>query len=267
VRLIKPTSGHVYFEGKDLFTIKKRSQIMKFRREIQIIYQDPYKSLSPGFKIYDLISEPLKFYKITVTKTETKEKVKEIVEVVGLPLENEFMFKHPLQLSGGQRQRVEIARRIILNPKFLVADEPVSMLDASAKGSILNLLADLKKKFNLTVLLITHDLSTAWHLCNRIEVMYLGKIVEIGNIEEVIRDPLHPYTKALISAVPTLDPQTKAYMNMGKKISGMISSAANVPSGCRFHPRCNYKMARCDNIEPELVNVGKNHKVGCHLYN
>jgi oligopeptide/dipeptide ABC transporter ATP-binding protein len=241
--------------------------MLKFRREIQIIYQDPYKSLSPRLNIYDLISEPLKFFKITATKTEIKEKVKEILEVTGLPLENEFMFKHPLQLSGGQRQRVEIARRLILNPKFLVADEPVSMLDASVKGSILNLLADLKKKFNLTVLLITHDLSIAWHLCDRIEVMYLGKIVEIGSTEDVVREPLHPYTKALMSVVPTLDPQTKAYIDIEKKISGMVSSAANVPSGCRFHPRCNYKTARCVDVEPEPVNVGKDHKVICHLYN
>ena len=268
IGLIEPTGGHVYFEGKDVFAIKKKAERMKLRREMQMIYQDPYKSLSPRLNVHDLISEPLKFHKIANTKAEIKEKVKQVLEITGLPTGKEFLSKNPPQLSGGQRQRVEIARRLIINPKLLVADEPTSMVDASVKGSLINLLLDLKEKLSLTLILITHDLSIAWQLCDRIAVMYLGKIVEIEDTEGVIKNPLHPYTKALISAVPTLDPETKCYLDIDKKISGMIStSSVDIPEGCRFYPRCNYRTEKCTKTEPELLNVGKDHKVACHLYN
>ena len=267
VGLIKPTEGHVYYEGEDISLIKGRAQLLKLRSKVQMIYQDPYRSLSPRLSVYDLICEPLRFHKIVNTKAEMNKKVLEVLDLTGLPADKEFLSKRPPHLSGGQRQRVEIARRLVLNPNLLVADEPVSMLDASVKGSLINLLLDLKEKLDLTLVLITHDISVAWHLCNRVAVMYLGKIMEIGDVETVIKTPDHPYTRALISAVPTLDPEKKSYLEVDKRISGILSTSfVEIPSGCRFHPRCTFRMEKCMKVEPELLDLAKDHKVACHLY-
>jgi len=261
LRLIEPTDGKVYFEGEDIFSMDNK-KLLEYRRKAQIIFQDPFGSLSPRSTILGLVSEPLVIHKIC-NKSEVKKRVIEILDKVGLPTTQEFLTKRPVQLSGGQRQRVAIARCLILGPKFLVADEPVSMLDASIRGSLINLMLELRDKFNVTYLFITHELSVAWHMCDRIAVMYLGKIVESGPIEDVIKSPKHPYTQALMVAVPTLDTSQKFYLDVEKKIRGYISSSIYPPSGCRFHPRCPYAIKRCSEKEPELIEIKKDHEVAC----
>jgi peptide/nickel transport system ATP-binding protein len=263
LKLIAATDGKVFFEGNDVFSIKTRKELLRFRREIQMIFQDPYECLSPRLSVHDLISEPLAVHKIPTSEREKM--VMEMLETTGLPWTKEFMRKRPSNLSGGQRQRVAIARSLILRPKFIVADEPVSMLDASIKGSILRLMLHLKERFAVTYLLITHDLSIAWHLCDRIAVMYLGKIVEEGPIEVVVKNPLHPYARALMTAVPTTDLSTKSYLHIDENIYGQIPTPINPPSGCRFHPRCPSATDLCSREEPKPIKVKKGHEVRCHL--
>jgi peptide/nickel transport system ATP-binding protein len=264
LRLIRPTSGSACFEGRDVFSLEGKD-LHRFRREAQMIFQDPYSCLSPRLTTYDLISEPLKFH-AKINEAERRGKVIRALNIVDLPTTDEFMKKHPPQLSGGQRQRVMIARSLILSPKLLIADEPVSMLDASLKSSILNLLLDLRKETHLTYVLITHDLSVTWYMCDHVSVMYLGKIVESGTPERLIRKPIHPYTQALTSAVPTTDPSGKSSRNLADKIHGEIPALINPPSGCRFHPRCPYAKEICKIKEPEVIGVGADHTVACHLY-
>ena len=264
LRVIQPTSGKVYFLGKDIFSIKNRKELLKFRREAHMIFQDPYESLSPRLSIYQILSEPLIIHKVCKDKTERDKLIMQILEDVGLPSTKEFLRKRPPMLSGGQRQRVSIARHLVLRPRFVVADEPVSMLDASLRGSILNLMTSLKEKLEITYLLITHDISLAWHVCERIGVMYLGKIVEIGPSEAIIKYPKHPYAQALMSAVPKGDPSTKSYMHIDQKIHGQVPKLTSPPSGCRFHSRCPYAKEKCKMKEPELIKVGKDHYVACH---
>jgi peptide/nickel transport system ATP-binding protein len=264
LKLIDLTEGYIFFEDILVNDLKKE-ELKSYRRKVQIIFQDPYGTLDPRYTIGGALEEPLIIHKITKSSAERTEIVSKILEEVRLIPPDEFMRRFPHQLSGGQRQRVAIAKALILNPKFIVADEPVSMLDVSIRAEILELMKSLKEKFNLTYLYITHDLSTARYISNRIAIMYLGKIVEIGPASKVIDEPLHPYTQALVAAVPEPNPENKFKMRE-IKIIGEIPSSVFIPPGCRFHPRCPYAMEICKKVEPELVEIKPNHFVACHLY-
>jgi len=262
LKLTNPTSGNIYFEGEDITTLPEK-KLKPLRRRMQIVFQDPYESLNPRMTIGDILSEPLRVQGIMNTAAEIEAKVKEMLETVELLPPEEFTLRYPHELSGGQRQRVGIARGFILNPEFLIADEPVSMLDVSIRADILNLMLDLAEKLDVSFLYITHDLALARHMCDRIAIMYLGKIVEMGSTEEIVFSPLHPYTKALIDAVPVPDPTAERIKVV---IKGEIPSPVNPPSGCRFHTRCPVAMEICSKEEPESINVGKGHWVACHLH-
>jgi oligopeptide/dipeptide ABC transporter ATP-binding protein len=262
LKLTNPTSGNIYFEGEDITTLPEK-KLKPLRRRMQIVFQDPYESLNPRMTIGDILSEPLRVQGIMNTAAEIEAKVKEMLETVELLPPEEFTLRYPHELSGGQRQRVGIARGFILNPEFLIADEPVSMLDVSIRADILNLMLDLAEKLDVSFLYITHDLALARHMCDRIAIMYLGKIVEMGSTEEIVFSPLHPYTKALIDAVPVPDPTAERIKVV---IKGEIPSPVNPPSGCRFHTRCPVAMEICSSEEPESINVGKGHWVACHLH-
>ena len=261
LRLIDPTEGKVFFEGKEITSIPPE-EFKPLRRYMQMIFQDPYESLNPRMTIGDIVEEPLVIQKIGEAE-ERKEAVYKALEDVELTPPEEFIYRFPHELSGGQRQRVAIARALILNPKFIVADEPVSMLDVSIRAEVLNVMLDLRDKYKVTILYITHDLALARHICDRIAVMYLGKIMEIGDVEKIVYEPLHPYTKALIEAVPVPDPSSKRSEVV---IKGEIPSPVNPPSGCRFHTRCPAYMGDiCKTKEPEIVKVDDRY-VACHLY-
>jgi peptide/nickel transport system ATP-binding protein len=257
-----PTEGRVIFDGTDIGSLT-RAQLKPYRRRMQIIFQDPYESLNPRQSIYEAIAEPLGIHKIPKTDEEEYQIVREALETVDLTPPDDFMIRFPHELSGGQRQRVAIARALVLKPEFIVADEPVSMLDVSTRSEILNLMLDLRRKFRISYLFITHDLAVASYVGDRIGIMYLGKIVELGPSEMVTADPKHPYTQALMSAVPSPDP-TKHRERIILK--GEPPSPVNPPLGCRFHPRCPYVMDVCKRDEPQLVMVQEGHYVACHLY-
>lgn len=242
-----------------------------FRLEIQMIWQDPYASLNPRKTVYEILKEPLDIHEIGVSEDEKYDSVAKILEAVKLTPPEDFVNRYPHMLSGGQRQRVVIARALILRPALVIADEPVSMLDASIRAEILQLMMDLKKAFGLTYIFITHDLALARYIASRLAVMYLGKIVEIGDARRVVENPLHPYTKALVEAIPEPDPQRR-FTIRELPIKGEIPSPINIPSGCRFHPRCvvldeHLELAElCKRAEPPLVEVEKNRCVACWLY-
>jgi peptide/nickel transport system ATP-binding protein len=260
INTIRATGGQVYFEGTDLATVKDRESLKKLALKMQMIFQDPYEYLSPWLNVMDTLAEPLRIHNI-IEEDQIEDRVKEAMVTVGLAPVDMILPKYSYQLSGGQRQRVGIARALMLNPTFLVADEPVSMLDVSIRVGVLNLLKELKNKFNLTSLFITHDIAVSRYMCDRIAVMYLGKIVEMGPTEDIISDPLHPYTQALIAAVPVPDPDIG---NEDIPIKGRIpSSGVNLPPGCRFSPRCPYSDS-CDDEEPELIEIEKDRFVMCH---
>ena len=262
IRLIDPTSGKVYFQEKDVTALSDR-ELKPLRRKIQIIFQDPYESINPRMTVFDVVSEPLLVQKVCASEKEVEERVLRTLEDVEITPPQDFIYRFPHELSGGQRQRVAVARALALNPEFIVADEPVSMLDVSIRAEVLNLMADLMRKYNVSFLYITHDLALARHMCDRIAVMYLGKIMEMGNIEDIIYEPLHPYTRALITAVPVPDPTSRRSEVV---IKGEIPSPINPPSGCRFHKRCpSYIGDICKTKEPQLVDVGNGHYVACHL--
>ncbi|RLF10389.1 MAG: oligopeptide ABC transporter ATP-binding protein [Thermoprotei archaeon] len=262
LRLIEPTSGKILYRGEDLLKYSG-SKLRMLRRKMQMIFQDPYESINPRMLIRDVVAEPLRVHKAVSSEEEVEASVAKALEDVKLVPPDDFMHRYPHELSGGQRQRVAIARALILNPEFIVADEPVSMLDLSIRAEILNIMLDLKDKYGLTYLFITHDLAVAKYFCDRIAVMYLGKIVEMGKVEEIIDNPLHPYTKALLAAVPVPDPRVK----IGEiPIIGEVASPVDLPSGCRFHTRCVYAMDKCKAEEPGLVEAVKEHFVACHLY-
>ncbi len=262
LRLIEPTSGSILFKGEDVRKLPEK-ELKPLRRRMQIIFQDPYESLNPRMTVSDILSEPLTVQKVVSSEAEIDDKVREILEAVELTPPDEFLLRYPHELSGGQRQRVAVARGFILNPEFVVADEPVSMLDVSIRAEILNLMLDLVGKFNVSFLYITHDLALARHMCDRIAIMYLGKIVEMGPVETIVYEPLHPYTNALIDAVPTPDPTMKRTRVV---ITGEIPSPINPPSGCRFHTRCPVATEICSKEEPELLKLKGEHFVACHKH-
>jgi oligopeptide/dipeptide ABC transporter ATP-binding protein len=261
LRLIEPTDGKVSYKGRDITHLSFR-EMKPIRREMQIIFQDPFESLDPRMLIKDIVAEPVRIQKVAKSREEVDERVKQILREVELVPPEEFMLRFPHELSGGQRQRVAVARAFILDPEFVVADEPVSMLDVSIRAEILNVMLALVQKRGASFLYVTHDLALARHVCDRIIVMYLGRVVEMGDTDTIIRHPLHPYTRALIAAVPVPDPTSK---RTGDVISGEIPSPLDPPSGCRFHTRCPYVHSRCTNIDPPLIEVEKDHWVACHL--
>lgn len=258
LRMHDKTEGSVTFNGMDIHKLS-RKELQKLRPKMQYIFQDPYSSLNPRMRIGDAIGEPLLHHGL-VSKEEMREKVKEVLELCGLATYHIDRFPH--EFSGGQRQRIVIARAMALNPDFIVADEPVSALDVSIQAQIINLFSDLKEQKNLSYLFISHDLSVVEHLCSRIAIMYLGKIVEIASRDELFNNPKHPYTKALLSAVPIPDPTIKRNRII---LKGDIPSPANPPKGCRFHTRCPYATDLCKEVNPELRALGEGHEVACHL--
>ena len=262
VRLLEPTGGQILFKGMDI-THLQGEKLRTLRQKMQIVFQDPYESLNPRMTIGDIIAEPLRVLRLANDEKEIMERVYAILEDVQLTPPEEFTFRYPHELSGGQRQRVNIARAFVVNPEFIVADEPVSMLDVSTRAEILDLMTSLRDKYKTAFLYITHDLALTRHVCDRIAVMYLGKIVELGRTEDIIDNPLHPYTKALISAVPVPDPDSK---RIEVTIKGEIPSPINIPLGCRFSTRCPSVMNICQEKEPELVEIEKERFVACHLW-
>jgi peptide/nickel transport system ATP-binding protein len=261
LRVYVPTSGKIFFEGREIEGLRGKA-LQEFRRSAQMIYQDPVAALNPRTRIGDAIAEPLKFHKIG-SKEGQKESALKMMSRVGFEPPEEFFSRFPHELSGGQRQRVVIARALVMNPKFVVADEPVAMLDVSIRAQILKLLLDLKKEMNLTLLLITHDIAIAKYFADHVGIMYLGLVVESAERQEMFRNPMHPYTKALFSSVPIPDPEASKNRMI---IKGEIPSAITPPPGCRFNPRCPFAFDRCRVEVPELLEPEPGHLVACHLY-
>ncbi|MBA2737555.1 MAG: dipeptide ABC transporter ATP-binding protein [Acidobacteria bacterium] len=256
LRLYEPTSGDVLFENKNLVGLPNR-EMQALRREMQIIFQDPYASLNPRLTILSTVSEPLKIHGIG-NKTERRERVADLLKKVGL--DPDYMFRYPHEFSGGQRQRIGIARALALNPKLIIADEPVSALDVSVQAQVVNLLQDLQAEFGLTYLFISHGLAVVEHISQRVAVMYLGKIVEIAGAKELYENPLHPYTKALLSAIPVPDPKHKRERIF---LQGDVPTPINPPSGCRFRTRCPLAIEDCARVVPELREITKGHTAAC----
>jgi peptide/nickel transport system ATP-binding protein len=265
MKLIDPTSGKLIFNNEDV-TVSGKARTKEYRRQVQMIFQDPYASMNPRFKIRDVLQEPLIIHKIEGDQAKHEEMIIKSLTEVKLNPPVEFMGRYPHMLSGGQRQRVATARTLILNPMMLVADEPVSMIDLSTRAEILHMMKDVQRDLGLTYLYITHDLSTARYFTDRIAVMYLGRIVEMGPANELIDKPIHPYTRALISAVP--EPETgKVDIIKELPISGEIPSPANIPPGCRFHTRCPFVKPECSaEAEPELMDIGGGHFHACRRW-
>ncbi|MEJ7900548.1 MAG: dipeptide ABC transporter ATP-binding protein [Thermomicrobiales bacterium] len=261
LQLYKPTEGNVIFNGSDLTTLDS-TQMRKMRRHLQMIFQDPYASLNPRMTVGNIVSEPMQIHKL-VAKNERTQRVQELLQTVGL--NPYFANRYPHEFSGGQRQRIGIARALAANPDFIVCDEPVSALDVSIQAQIVNLLEDLQEQFGLTYLFIAHDLSVVRHISDRVAVMYLGKIVEVADRNELYDTPLHPYTKALLSAVPIPDPVIEKQRER-IILTGDVPSPINPPSGCRFHTRCPYVMDVCKKVDPLFADQGSGHFVACHLY-
>ena len=262
VRLVDPTHGKILFHGKDITTISEK-EFKPLRRKMQMIFQDPYESLNPRMTVFDIIAEPLQVQELA-SGAELDERVRKALEDVELTPPEEFLLRYPHELSGGQRQRVAAARALVVGPEFIVADEPVSMLDVSIRAEVLNLMLHLMERYQVSFLYITHDMALARHVCDSIAVMYLGKVMERAPTEKIAYEPLHPYTKALIAAVPVPDPTSKRAEVV---IKGEIPSPINPPTGCRFHTRCPQYMGEiCREKEPLLTDMGGSRYVACHLY-
>ena len=256
LQLERVKSGEIFFKSKNILKLSK-DELKSFRCQAQMIFQNPYASLNPKMKIFDILKEPLEI-NTKFSRKEISDIVKEKIKLVGLDESCLKLFPH--EFSGGQRQRIAIARALIINPEFILADEPVSALDVSIQAQVINLLKELKEKYNLTFLLITHDMSVIRYLADRIAVMYLGEIVEIGKTEDIFNSPLHPYTKALLSSVPEINKTNKKVI-----LKGDLPSPADLPQGCKFHTRCPYVMEKCKHSIPQ--ETGANHKVKCFLFN
>ena len=273
LRLVEPTSGRVVFDGLEVFNLSA-TEIRKLRREMQIIFQDPYGSLNPRMTVGSMLAEPLLVHHVTANsnpdnastkagatssrKRQVREQVEELLRLVGL--RPEYANRYPHEFSGGQRQRIGIARALALNPKFIVCDEAVSALDVSIQAQILNLLRELQQKFNLTYLFIAHDLAVVKHISDRVAVMYLGEIVEEADTEEIFARPLHPYTQALLAAIPVPKPQAK---DSREKLTGDVPTPINPPAGCRFHTRCPIAIDECKQAKPQFVEISLGHRVAC----
>jgi len=260
LRLVEPTDGEVNFMGEEIRSFKA-SRLRRFRQDAQIILQDPFESLNPRQTVYSIVSEPIRVNKVTSNVKEEGEIVERALIDAGLDSPRNLFHRYPHELSGGQRQRVAIASTLVLNPRFVVADEPVSMLDLSISAGIIQLMIDLRDKKDLSYLFITHDLSLAWIVADRIGVMYLGKIVELGSPDNIIKSPLHPYTKALVSVIPV--PKRKV-INAENLLHGEVPDPMNIPAGCRFHPRCPIADTICKEEEPALIEANKGQLVACH---
>lgn len=260
--LDRPDSGQISFEGQDVTHLRGHA-LRAFRRRVQIVFQDPYESLDPRFTVENTVTEPLLVHGIGQSMGERRDIVRATLERVELRPPDTFMRRYSHDLSGGQRQRVAIARAIVLEPHFLVADEPVSMLDVSVRAGVLNLMRRLKDELGMTYLFITHDLAVARYMCDRIAVMYLGKIVELGSAEWVLRQPSHPYAQLLLSSVPEPDPDVRKEQAFSEY---SIPDAADVPRGCRFHPRCPFVMDVCRGTEPPMMTIADGHEAACYLY-
>lgn len=261
LRLIEPTGGEVIFDGKDIRKLGQ-TEMRKMRKEMQIVFQDPYASLNPRYTVRQILEEPMIIHGLHGGAAERKKKVIDLLETVGLS--GSRMNRYPHEFSGGQRQRIGIARALAVSPKLIIADEPVSALDVSVQSQVLNLMNDLQNEYGIAYVFIAHDLSVVKHISDRIGVMYLGKLVELGPAEELYDKPLHPYTQALLSAVPIPDPEIKRERII---LQGDLPSPSNPPSGCYFHPRCKDCMAICKTTAPEWKEVEPNRFVACHLYN
>jgi oligopeptide transport system ATP-binding protein len=259
LKLLEPTGGSIRYNGEDI-TPYKRSQMKRLRREMQIIFQDPFSSLNPRHTVSAIIAAPLEIHKL-VNPSQREDRIADLLRKVGLPAA--AMRRYPHEFSGGQRQRIGIARALAVNPRLIVGDEPVSALDVSIQAQILNLLEDLQDELGLTYIMIAHDLSVIRHIADVITVMYLGKIVETAASRELYGNPLHPYTRALLSAVPIPDPERKSQRMI---LKGDVPSPIRPPAGCRFHPRCPQRFDPCDKIEPEFKFLEDGHGVACYLY-
>lgn len=259
LRLIDLTEGEVIFNKKDISHYSTR-EFRRMRRYMQIIFQDPFASFHPRMTVGSLISEPMKIHGLG-NRHERKERVHELIKIVGL--DPYHLSKYPHEFSGGQQQRIGIARALAPSPDLIICDEPVSALDVSIRSQILNLLDDLQKKFNLTYMFISHDLAVIRHISDRVGVMYLGKLVELATVDELFNNPLHPYTEALFSAIPVLNPKLRREKIV---LSGEVPSPIDIPAGCRFHGRCRHRMEVCTQKEPEFKNIGNSHFVRCYLH-
>lgn len=260
MRLITPKSGEIKLEGQNILNLKTPEDYKSFYKKVQIIFQNPYSSLNPKMKIGQILKEPLEI-NTNLSNKEIEEIVEDKIQKTGL--DKNILNLYPHEFSGGQRQRIAIARALILNPEFIIADEPVSALDVSIQAQIINLLKQLKEDFNLTFLFISHDLSVIKYISDRIAIMYLGEIVEIGKTDEIFTDPKHPYTKALLSSVPELNPQDKKNQI---KLTGELPSPENIPQGCKFHTRCPFVMDICKQQVPENTEFSSTHTCKCFLY-
>ena len=258
VRAYTPSGGNLMYDDVDLATLSE-SELKQYRRKIRMIFQDPYSSLNPRMTVFDVIADPIKIHRLA-SGSELEDKIRDLLIRVGL--RPEFMRRYPHAFSGGQRQRVGIARALALNPELVVADEAVSALDVSVRAQILNLMIELQKEFNLTYLFISHDLSVVEYIADRVAVMYVGKLVELAETSQLFQNPQHPYTEALLSAIPNPDPRHRSERIV---LQGDVADPANPPSGCYFHPRCQYAKDRCKTDTPELRKVGDNRLVACHF--
>jgi len=259
LRLLEATAGEIIFKGQNILN-HDRKEMRKLRKEMQIIFQDPYASLNPRMTVGDIVGEAIDLHNLAENKKERNEMVIELLEKVGLG--SEYMQRYPHEFSGGQRQRIGVARALAVDPKLIIADEPVSALDVSVQAQVVNLLQDLQKEFGLTFLFIAHDLSVVKHISDRVAVMYLGKIVELTSKNDLYNNPQHPYTQSLLSAIPEADPKKKKDRII---LEGDVPSPVDPPSGCRFHPRCPKAFERCSVKEPEFKEYGDGHFAACHL--
>ena len=257
LRLYEPTSGQIFFEGSDI----TKANMRPYRKKMQIVFQDPYASLDPRMTVGDIVGEPLDIYHAYESKAERREKILELLNLVGL--NSEHMNRYPHEFSGGQRQRVSIARSMALRPDFMVCDEPISALDVSIQAQVINMLMELQQKLNMTYLFIAHDLNVVRHISKRVGVMYLGSLVEVCDANELYKNPLHPYTQALLSAIPIPDPNVSRSRHR-VVLEGEVPSPMNPPNGCKFHTRCPYARDICREARPETIEVGQGHTCACH---